>query len=155
MIFVTVGTTLPFDDLIRLVDEAVGCGAIQDKVICQIGHGAYQPRHCEFFHYSQSLSDYLDQADRVICHGGTGSTLDVVARGKKFVAVANPKGADDHQTQFLARLAKVVPILWTRELSEVLPLLARAENYRYQTAEVPSLADDLNGYIAQLGSEAV
>ena len=122
MIFVTVGTYY-FDGLIKTLDDLIAKGIITDKVICQIGKGAYQPRHCEYFRYTDEIEPYIDQADLVICHGGTGSVLNLLLQEKKFLAVANTELADDHQSEFLSAIAKNVPISWTRELDKLEPML--------------------------------
>jgi beta-1,4-N-acetylglucosaminyltransferase len=147
MIFVTVGTTLVFDELIEIMDQLVATGKIQDQVICQIGNGSYIPEHCDYFRFKPSVDDLIEQAQLVICHGGTGSTLGVLAKGKKFIAVANPRGIDNHQSQFLQRIAQIVPILWTQELQYLPELIQQAESFQYDTIEIPCLVDDLNEYI--------
>jgi hypothetical protein len=47
VIFVTVGTQLPFDRLIRAVDEWAGAAAGAD-VFAQIGPTAVEPRHIAY-----------------------------------------------------------------------------------------------------------
>ncbi|WDD99468.1 PssE/Cps14G family polysaccharide biosynthesis glycosyltransferase [Thalassomonas actiniarum] len=118
MIFVTVGTFY-FDPLIKALDALVAKGVIKEKVICQIGKGRYEPSHCEYFRYTQEIEPYIAQADLVICHGGTGSVLNLLLEEKKFLAVANTELADDHQTEFLSALAKDVPISWIRDLNKL------------------------------------
>lgn len=44
MILVTVGTGLPFDDLVRVLDEAAGQGKLgDDEILFQTGRGSYRP----------------------------------------------------------------------------------------------------------------
>lgn len=147
MIFVTVGTTLPFDDLIKTIDNLAGNKTIQEPVICQIGNGSYIPQHCEYFRFTPSLDEHIDKADIVVCHGGTGSVLGAIAKGKKFVAVANPLGAEDHQAQFLKQLSYSIPILWTSETRNVIDLIHQARNHEYINHELPCLTNDLREYI--------
>ena len=147
MIFVTVGTTLVFDDLVEAIDHLVGSGVIEDEVICQIGNGEYNPAHCESFRFKPSVDDLIERASLVICHGGTGSTLGVLAKGKRFIAVANPKGVDNHQAQFLERLSHIVPILWTHDLNEMPNLLNEVNDFNYENMNIPCLVNDLNSYL--------
>ena len=72
MIFVTVGT-FQFDDLVRHIDQAIGEGLLQDEVVIQTANGAYTPRHCNSFRSAPTLAPYYDQADLIVCHGGTGT----------------------------------------------------------------------------------
>ncbi len=150
MIFVTVGTTLTFDDLIKHIDLLKEQGKIKESVICQIGNGDYQPKHCEYFRFKPSVDEYLEQASLVICHGGTGSTLGVLSKGKKFVAVANPKGIDDHQALFLERISNVIPVIWTKDVESIEQKIHLAKKLEYSRVEIPSLVDDLTDFFNAL-----
>ncbi len=147
MIFVTAGTTLPFDALVRAVDELVAGRVITDSVICQIGHGDYLPLHCEYFRFQPNVDAYIERAALVIGHGGTGTVTGLLASGKPFVAVANPLGADNHQAQFLERLAKLTPFLWTDDLSQLSDLIARAPGFVFQRNTSEHLAGDLCAFL--------
>jgi beta-1,4-N-acetylglucosaminyltransferase len=149
VIFVTVGTTLPFDDLVRAVDRLAAQGALAEPVLCQIGHGQYVPGHCEHFRFKPNLDEETGRASLVIGHGGTGTVTGLLSSGKPFIAVANPLGAHDHQRQFLARLCKVVDFLWTADLSELPALIERARSFRPQSATAERLTEDLKRYLLQ------
>lgn len=151
MIFVTVGTTLTFDDLIQAVDELAAANVFGEPVICQIGQGSYLPQHCEYFKFQKNLDEYVDRASLVICHGGTGSTLEMLIKQKRFVAVANPKGADNHQAQFLAKLAQQTPVIWVADLAELPTKINQARQGDLKpTDTLPHLADDLLAYLSGL-----
>ncbi|MCC6610741.1 MAG: hypothetical protein IT515_13840 [Burkholderiales bacterium] len=117
MIFVTVGTT-HFDPLIQEVDRLAGLGRLPGPVECQIGSGAYEPRHCAFFRFRRSIDDLLAGADLTICHGGA-TVFSLLALAKRFVAVPNTALADDHQTKLLTHLAKYAPLHWAPKLSDL------------------------------------
>ena len=103
MIFVTVGTTY-FDDLIEEVDRLVKTGEIDDDVFAQIGQGQYVPANIKWTNYLSDIYSYYDQADLVICHGGTGTVLELLTRSKDFIAVSNRELPCDHQADFLKAL---------------------------------------------------
>ncbi len=147
---VTVGTTLVFDELIRAVDQMVADGVITVPVTCQIGNGSYLPLHCEYFRFKPNLDEIIQEATMVIGHGGTGTVLGLLSEKKKFIAVANPLGAHDHQAQFLERLSRAVSILWTRDLQELPDLIWRAETYEVRPVTGMRLADDLGAYLKGL-----
>jgi len=104
MIFVTVGTTLPFDELIQELDRLVAAGEIEEEVFAQIGAGTYTPSHFKWCKFVPDLTPYYDAADLVICHGGVGTVFDLMLRAKPFVAVPNKIGQDNHQTDLLRAL---------------------------------------------------
>lgn len=147
MILVTTGSTMPFDSLVVAIDEAVSRADISEKVICQIGNGSYQPQHCEHFRFQESIDQLIDEASLVITHGGTGTVTDLIKRQKRFIAVANPMGADNHQVEFLAKLATISNFIWTDEPTSVVALLKKSENIKTSSLLTPSLFDDLKTYI--------
>ncbi|SMC26272.1 UDP-N-acetylglucosamine transferase subunit ALG13 [Desulfacinum hydrothermale DSM 13146] len=143
MIFVTVGTTLPFDDLIRQVDRLVERGEIHEPVVCQIGTGSYRPRHCQYFDFQPTLDPWYQEASVVVAHGGTGTVLELLGLQKPFVAVANPRAVDDHQVQFLRKLESVGSVLWCRDLEKLPAYLLEAPGHRAQGLPYCSLARHL------------
>jgi len=143
VIFVTVGTTLPFDALIRFVDGMVERGEIAELVHCQIGPGAYEPQRCEWFRFKPTLHAEIVNASLVIGHGGTGTVTGLLGAGKPFVAVANPAGADNHQRDFLDRLSQVSPFLWTDRLDALPALIEQAKTFRSGASPHQRLIDDL------------
>lgn len=150
MIFVTTGTTLCFDDLIETVDELVAKGQISGPVVCQIGNSKYIPRNCEYFRFKPSIDNWIQKASLVICHGGTGTVLFLIEKNKPFIAVANPRGADDHQSQFLSQLGKMGCILWTNNVNELPALIKKVSTFKPQPFFVEHLVDDLKSYLDKL-----
>ena len=82
MIFVTVGNG-KFESLVKHLDHLKETNQINDKVIIQIGHGQYKPKHCEFFKFAPNLTNYYNKADIVIGHGGPGTVFEVLRLKKK------------------------------------------------------------------------
>jgi UDP-N-acetylglucosamine transferase subunit ALG13 len=147
VIFVTVGTTLPFDDLVRFVDGMVERGDITEPVRCQIGPGTYEPQRCEWFRFKPELQAEIENASLVIGHGGTGTVTGLLGAGKPFVAVANPAGADNHQRDFLDRLSHVNPFLWTDRLDALPALIEQARTFRSEASPHLRLIDDLAPFL--------
>lgn len=149
MILVTVGTTLIFDELIKAVDQMVSDGVINAQVICQIGAGNYVPKNCAHSRYipSKELQKLIERADLVIGHGGTGTVLSLLAAGKKFIAVANPHGADDHQAQFLEKISGAVNILWTRNPGDLPGLIEKSREHQLGANKGLRLADEIRQYL--------
>lgn len=124
MIFVTVGTIF-FDDLVRFIDESVAAGLIIDPVVMQIGFGEYLPRHCEYYRIAPDLAPYYEQADLVIAHGGTGTTLEVLAHELPLVSICNPALADNHQHEFLSAMSELGVVNYCRRFEEIIPAINR------------------------------
>lgn len=116
MIFVTVGTHW-FDELIEVVDSAVGNGEIRHTVLLQIGYGGrYVPKYCQYLTGAPTLVPFYRAAQLVIGHGGTGTTLEVLTMGKPLISVANPAMKDHHQHEFLTALEAEGWAIYCRDL---------------------------------------
>ena len=120
VIFVTVGTER-YDNLIKKIDELVGEGKINEKVIMKIGRGKYIPRHCEYFRFAESLDLYIREAELIIGHGGVATVLESIIAGKKFIGVANisPEYPDRHQEEILEKMSKEGYIIWCKDLDNL------------------------------------
>ena len=149
MIFVTVGTTL-FDELVAEVDRLCTRGFLTARVVCQIGSGAYEPKHCESFRFAPSLGPWYEQADLVICHGGTGTVCELLALGKPFVPVANTRLAGDHQSDFLAVCAQRFGIAWCRGVGDLAEAVRRVRPVKPHGPGAHHLGDDLRLYLDRI-----
>lgn len=129
MIFVTVGTQLPFDRLIRAVDDALA--AAPGEALFQIGKGSYEPRNGRWqrtlapAEFKAAMTD----ARVVISHAGIGTILSSRRYGLPLVLM--PRKAElgehrnDHQTATARSLGHLsgVHIAW--DAAELATLLAR------------------------------
>lgn len=102
MIFVTVGTQIPFDRLVKIVDDwAADTG--RDDVFAQIGEGGWQPPHLEWSELIDPAEHRrrLEEADLVIGHAGMGTIISGLELGTPVLVM--PRRADlrehrnDHQ----------------------------------------------------------
>jgi UDP-N-acetylglucosamine transferase subunit ALG13 len=151
VIFVTVGSSLPFDALVEAVDGFVQQGKIKGPVTCQIGHGTYVPRNCEYFAFTPAFDEWVQKASLVIGHGGTGTVSTMLSEGKPFIAVPNPGVADDHQKMFLERLSRAVSFIWTTDLSKLPELIETAATFVPTAVKGERLADDLRRFLTGSG----
>ena len=118
MILVTVGTTMPFDEMFVEVDRLAGAGHFDEPVLCQVGQSKYRTQHCESFVGRPTLRDLIAESSLVISHGGA-TVVELLLARKPFVAFPNPRGAGDHQGHFLTRMAKMAPISWSRDVADL------------------------------------
>ncbi|WP_211280953.1 glycosyltransferase [Sphingomonas adhaesiva] len=75
MILVTVGTQLPFDRFIRIVDEAAP--SLGRPVFAQVGQGTYQPRNMEYAALIDPLKfdDLIAKTELIVSHAGIGTVV--------------------------------------------------------------------------------
>jgi UDP-N-acetylglucosamine transferase subunit ALG13 len=120
MIFVTVGST-DFDALVRAADGLCAPGGLLAgrAVEMQIGDGAYRPAHASFFRFAPNLEPYFERAELVIAHGGLGTAVEAIGKGRRLLAVANPDRYDHHQEDLLGALAEAGNLLWCRDIARL------------------------------------
>lgn len=109
MIFVTVGSQkFPFDRLIQRVDQMLEEGVLGEEVFIQTGTSDYVPRcrHQPFCEREQ-FEELLEACSILITHGGAGTMVEAVKRGKRVVAVPRlaqyGEHVDDHQLELAGR----------------------------------------------------
>lgn len=149
MILLTVGTTMPFDELLAEADRLAGEGRFGDEaLVCQSGHSTYQVRNGRQFIGLPSLRDLIEESSLVITHGGS-TVIQLLLAHKPFVAFPNPRGAGDHQTSFLRELARVCDISWSPDVTDLDRLVAeRRRNGAAQlNASVPRAADEVRAIL--------
>lgn len=119
MIFVTVGTQLPFDRLIRGIDEWAG-RAGRDDVFAQIGPSEYSPRHISFaaFVTPEEHRERMAGANAIVAHAGMGTIINGLELGKPVLVM--PRRAEfgehrnDHQLATAERFEQLrrVAVAW-------------------------------------------
>ncbi|MDO8413556.1 MAG: glycosyltransferase [Gallionellaceae bacterium] len=88
MIFVTIGSMLPFDRMIQAVDrwaQETGC----DDLFAQIGNGQYEPRHMRWERMlgPREFSQKLEAASLLVAHAGMGTVISAMEAGKPVIVM--------------------------------------------------------------------
>lgn len=119
MIFVTVGAQMPFDRLIRAVDEWAGRNT-QAYVYAQIGETDYEPRHIRWdkFVTPDQLRTLVQSSDVVVAHAGMGTIITSLQAGRPILVM--PRRGDlletrnDHQVATAKQLQHLdlVSVAW-------------------------------------------
>ena len=105
MIFVTIGTTEPFDRLLRALEPLS-----DEELIVQCGNSTVRPAHATCVDYVRydELAAYIRAARVVIAHAGVGTILVALSAGKRPIVVprraAFAEAVDDHQVELARRL---------------------------------------------------
>jgi len=111
MILVTLGThPQPMDRLVGWVDGLIADGTVDAATIQAAAFGR-RPEHARAIDIVgvDELAALMDAAARIVTHGGPGSILQVLARGRRPIVVPRDPSlgehVDDHQQRFVAWLA--------------------------------------------------
>ena len=106
MILVMLGTqNNSFHRLLEKIDKLIEEKKIQDKVIVQAGYTKYESKNMKIFGLipEEELERYQEQADLIITHGGVGSIISSLKKGKKVIAVPRlhkyGEHVNDHQKE--------------------------------------------------------
>jgi UDP-N-acetylglucosamine transferase subunit ALG13 len=97
MIFVTVGTQMHFDRLIKAVDE--WAGSAHEDVFAQTGPSHYTPSHIETrpFTTPQEFRERARTARFIIGHAGMGSILTALEFGKRIIVMPRRSDLAEHR----------------------------------------------------------
>jgi UDP-N-acetylglucosamine transferase subunit ALG13 len=98
MIFLSVGTQLPFDRLIRAVDNWAAETGNKD-VIAQIGPSDFKPRciECVQFLSPEEFRSLQGKARVMIAHAGMGSIVTALEFGKPIVIMPRDHSKGEHR----------------------------------------------------------
>jgi len=133
MIFATVGTQLPFDRLIRALDDWAAAHA-GVEVFAQIGRGGYQPRHIGWSHDldPREFRQHLEACDAVVAHAGMGTIISGVELGKRVIVMprraALGEHRNEHQLATVARLAHLQGLEIVHDSNTLGTALARGQS---------------------------
>lgn len=134
MIFVTVGSSLPFDRLIRAVDAAAP--AVDDEFFAQIGDGTYEPTNFSFARLldNEEFASRVEGADVVIGHAGMGTISTALAHGKALIAMPRlPEHGElvnDHQRATVRHFVADGHLLAADDETDLVALIEEARSFR-------------------------
>lgn len=156
MIFVTVGTQLPFDRLLRMMDEIAP--ALDEPIIAQSGASSYTPGH---FETSPAIAEaryneLFSTARVVVSHAGIGTVLRAARERRPLVLVARRarwgEQRDDHQVATCEHLRDTHGIYVADDVTDIRRLLSSqlnpvdlSANSHRRELLVRNLASYLNG----------
>ena len=106
MILVTLGTQKEqFTRLLDYIEES----NIKDEIIVQAGHTKYESKKMKIFDFIpyEKMNEYIDKADLIITHAGTGSVLMPLKKNKKVIVCARDMKYDEHVDNHQQELVEV------------------------------------------------
>ena len=156
MIFVTVGSDIPFDRLIKAIDHWASRNGVRE-VFAQIGRGAWEPR---FIPYTPMLEPAefkarLATSQIVVGHAGIGTILSALQNSKPILVMPRRghlgETRNDHQmatARHLLELGKVNVAFDEEELCACLDRLGSFQPKEAVSAYAsPVLINALHGFI--------
>ena len=137
MIFVVLGTQdKQFTRLLEAVDREIEKGVIKERVVVQAGQTKYESKNMEIFDLvpAPEFEKLMNEADLVITHGGAGTILTGIKKGKKIIAAARlakyKEHHNDHQKQIIGEFASRGYILELRDFQKLGTMIKKMKSFR-------------------------
>ena len=139
MIFVTLGTqNNSFYRLLEEVQNLIDNKEINEEVVVQKGYTKFESKDMQLFsEVSQDeFNKFIDQARIVITHGGVGSIISAITKGKKVIAVPRLKKfnehVNDHQIEIIDSFNEKGYIIGIHSVEELGKALEKAKKFKPQ-----------------------
>lgn len=156
MIFVTVGSQkFQFNRLLKKIDELIESGDIKEEVFAQIGVSDYIPKNYNYkdFVTQDEFKEYMDKADLIITHAGTGAIVTALKKEKKVIAIPRlseyGEHVDDHQIQLIDEFKEmnfIEPVYKIDELKLAIKNV-REKTYNKYKSNTQKILDDIEKFI--------
>lgn len=124
MIFVTVGTQLPFERLVRAVDEWAGNN--KDKtVFIQLGQTLFRPNNCEFSAFTdpEHWEHLFQESELIVSHAGMGTILKSIEYDKPLILMPRlatlGEHRNDHQVATASKFGNYLNIKVANEIADL------------------------------------
>ena len=156
MILVILGTQdKEFSRLLKAVDKEIEKGNIKDRVVVQAGQTKYESANMEVFDLlpAPEFDKLMDEADLVITHGGAGSILGAIKKGKKVIAAARlakyKEHHNDHQKQIIKEFASQGYILELKDFNKLDVMLKKSKSFKPKkfTSNTNNMINLIDDYI--------
>ena len=138
MIFVMLGTqNNSFQRLLEEVDKLISKNIIKEEVVVQAGYTQYQQK-CEKmkmidFMPREELDTYEQNANFIITHGGVGSIITSLEKGKKVIAVPRlhqyGEHVNNHQTEIVEKFNQGGNIIGLQSVEELEEAIKKVQDF--------------------------
>lgn len=99
MIIATTGTQLPFDRLIRILDDAAPL--LHEEVVAQVHHSCYQPQHIKTVDFlpPDEFDKLFNEARLIVAHAGMGTILSALQQEKPIIVFPRIAALGEHRNE--------------------------------------------------------
>ncbi len=136
MILVMLGTqNNSFHRLLEEIDNLIEKGIITDEVVVQAGHTKYDSKNMKIFGLisQEELEELIKKADLVITHGGVGSIITSLKKGKKVIALPRlhkyQEHVNDHQKEIVETFNEKGYIIGVQDVKKLQEAIEKSKNF--------------------------
>lgn len=99
MIFVTIGTQLPFDRLIRIIDELAP--QLNEEVVAQVYQCGFTPKNIKTVDFlaPDEFNTLFDKARLIVSHAGMGTILSALQKDKPIIVFPRIAALGEHRNE--------------------------------------------------------
>ena len=143
MILVMLGTqNNSFHRLLEEIDKLIKKEIITDEVIVQAGYTKYESKNMKIFSLisQEELEELIEKADLVITHGGVGSIISSLKKGKKVIAVPRlheyQEHVNNHQKEIIETFNKKGYIIGIQDVNQLEEVIEKSKDFipeKYQS----------------------
>lgn len=157
MILVTLGTqNNSFHRLLEEVQKNIDNGKIKEEVVVQSGYTKFNSPNMKILDEvpQDEFAKLVDKADVIITHGGVGSIITAITKGKKVIAVPRlgkyNEHVNDHQVEIIESFNEkgyIIGLHDVRELGEALDKVKNfiPQKYVKNTGKILKIVEDFIG----------
>ncbi|MDB5010141.1 MAG: glycosyltransferase family 28 protein [Mucilaginibacter sp.] len=100
MIFVTAGTQLPFDRLIKTIDE-IASEFTDTHFVAQALESDYKAKNIEVLKFISptDFNSYIDNAELIISHAGMGTIISALVKQKPIIVMPRLTKYNEHRNE--------------------------------------------------------
>ena len=99
MIFVTIGTQLPFDRLIKIIDEVAP--KLDEEIIAQVYQCSFSPKNIKTVDFlaPDEFNSLFDKARLIVSHAGMGTILSALQKDKPIIVFPRIAALGEHRNE--------------------------------------------------------
>ena len=137
MILVLLGTqNNSFHRLLEEIQKNIDNGNIKEEVVVQKGYTKFESKDMTIYDELpiEKFNELIEKADLVITHGGVGSIISSITRGKKVIAVPRLKKynehVNDHQLDIIQTFDEMGYIIGIQEVQQLGEAIKKVKEFK-------------------------
>ena len=137
MILVLLGTqNNSFHRLLEEIEKNIEDGTIKEQVIVQAGYTKFKSNNMEIFDLipKEKLEKYQEEANYIITHGGVGSIIESLKKGKKIIAVPRKQKygehVNDHQIDIVQTFNEKGYLIGLNDVEELKDAIKKIDDFK-------------------------
>ncbi len=137
MVLVLLGTqNNSFHRLLEEIEKNIEDGTIKEQVIVQAGYTKFKSNNMEIFDLipKEKLEKYQEEANYIITHGGVGSIIESLKKGKKVIAIPRKQKygehVNDHQIDIVQTFNEKGYLIGLNDVEELKDAIRKIDDFK-------------------------